>query len=94
MKGALVVHSIGELLEQLKGYPSNQIYVIGGETIYKQLLPYCDTAHITKIDFAYQADTFFPDLDDDAEWEMVADSEEQTYYDLEYRFCKYRRRDK
>lgn len=91
MKGAVVVHSIQELLDQLGEYPSEQVYVIGGETIYRQLLPYCDTAHITKIDFAYQADTFFPDLDVDEEWEMVADSEEQTYYDLEYRFCKYQR---
>jgi dihydrofolate reductase len=92
VKGAEVVHSIQELLEKLQSYSSEDIYIIGGESIYKQLLPYCDIALVTKIDHAYDADTFFPDLDQDSEWELVADSEEQTYFDLEYRFLKYKRK--
>ena len=46
---AIIVHSMEELREELKKYPSEDIYVIGGETIYKQLLDDCDVAHITKI---------------------------------------------
>ena len=92
VKGATVVHSIEELLEELKKYPSKDVYIIGGESIYKQMLPYCDTAHVTQIDHEYQADAFFPNLDEDPEWEMTAEGEEETYFDLEYRFVRYNRK--
>ena len=62
--GAVIVHDMEELHEELKKYPSEDIYVIGGESIYKQLLDECDVAHITKIDFAYEADAWFPNLDE------------------------------
>lgn len=91
VKNAIVVHSIEELLEELKIYNSDDIYVIGGDSVYRQLLPYCDTVHVTKIDYAYQADAFFPDLDEDPAWEITADSDEQTYFDLTYQFLRYER---
>ncbi len=94
VKDALVVHSLEELLEELKKYPSEDIYIIGGESVYRQLLPYCDTAHITKIDHDYQADTYFPNLDRDEEWEITADSDELTYFDIPYTFVKYERKKK
>ncbi|MBO7631909.1 MAG: dihydrofolate reductase, partial [Lachnospiraceae bacterium] len=71
---------------------SENVYVIGGASIYRQFLPYCDTAYVTKIDYLYDADTFFPDLDADPEWECTEESEEQTYYDIIYRFTKYVRK--
>ena len=77
--------------ELRKQYNSDDIFVIGGESIYRQLLPYCKTAYITKIDHAYQADTFFPDLDQDPQWQMTKISDEQTYFDLEYVFTIYER---
>lgn len=89
VKDAIILHSMEELREELKKYPSEDIYIIGGETIYRQLLDECDVAHITKIDFAYQADAYFPNLDEMPEWKITADSEEQTYFDLEYYFYKY-----
>lgn len=92
VKGAVVVHSVEELLEELKKYDTEDVYIIGGESIYRQLLPYCDTAHITKIDHKYEADTYFPNLDEDPEWEITADSDEQTYFDIAYTFVKYERR--
>ena len=92
VKGALVVHSIKELMEELKKYDEEDIFVVGGSSVYEQLLPYCDTAHITKIDYAYQADAYFPNLDAMPEWELTADSDEQTYFDLEFYFYKYERR--
>ena len=91
-KGAIVVHSIEEALEEVKKYPSEDVYCIGGDSIYKQMLPYCDTAHVTRIDFAYEADSYFPNLDEDEDWEITAESEEQTYFDLEYQFVKYERK--
>lgn len=91
VKDAVVVHSIEEALKEVEGVPTEDVYVIGGATIYEQMIEYCDVAHVTKIDYAYQADTFFPNLDEKPEWKIVADSEEQTYYDLEYYFLRYER---
>ncbi len=89
---AAVVHSVEEALALLSGYPSGNVYIIGGEKVYRQFLPYCDTAYVTKVDYRYDADTFFPNLDESSEWEMTHDSEEQTYYDLEYYFTIYQRK--
>ncbi len=93
-KDALIVHSIPELLEKLKNYPSEDVYIIGGESVYRQMLPYCDVAHITKIDHVYHADAFFPNLDKDEDWEITGESEEQTYFDIAYQFLKYERKKK
>lgn len=92
VKDAIVVHSIDELKEELNKYNSEDIYIIGGESVYREMLPYCDVAHVTKIDHEYQADAFFPNLDETGEWEITADSEEQTYFDIEYVFLKYERK--
>lgn len=92
VKDAVVVHDMEELLEKLEQYDTKDVYVIGGESVYRQLLPYCDTAHITKIDHAYAADAYFPNLDEMPEWQITADSEEQTYFDITYHFLKYEKR--
>lgn len=92
VKGATVVHSIDEALKAAEAYNSEDVYVIGGDSIYKQMLPYCDVAIVTKIDYAYEADTYFPNLDNDDAWVMTATSEEQTYFDLEFAFTKYERK--
>lgn len=92
VKNALVFHTVEEVLEKLKEYPSDKVFVIGGESIYRQFLPYCDVVHVTKIDYLYQADAFFPDLDAMEEWEITGDSEEQTYFNLVYTFYRYERK--
>ena len=92
MKDAVIVHSKEELLKTLEQYDTEDIYIIGGESVYRMMLPYCDTVLVTKIDRAFQADTFFPDLDEMEEWEMTEEGEEQTCFDLEFRFTKYERR--
>ncbi len=91
VKGATVVNSIEELLSELEKYPSEDVYIIGGETVYRQMLPYVDTVHVTRIDRAYEADAYFPNLDEDAEWEITAESDEQYYFDVTYEFVKYQR---
>jgi dihydrofolate reductase len=92
VKDAIIVHSMDELHEELKKYPSEDIYVIGGEKVYAQLLDECDMAHITKINYAYDADAYFPNLDERPDWVLTGDSEEQTYFDLEYFFLRYERK--
>ena len=91
VKDAVVVHSIEEAVEESRKY-EREVFVIGGESIYRAMLPYCDTALVTKIDYAYEADTWFPNLDEDEEWEMTEEGEEQTCFDLEYAFTKYERK--
>ena len=92
VKDTIVVHSVEELLRVLEPYPSKDVYCIGGESVYRQLLPYCDTAHITRIDHVYEADAHFPNLDTDPEWEITADSDELTYFDIAYTFLRYERK--
>ena len=92
VKDAIIVHDLPELLKELKKYPDDQIYVIGGGKVYEELLPYCNLAHVTKIDFAFEADTYFPNLDQLEDWEMTEVSEEHTCFDLEYVFSTYERR--
>jgi dihydrofolate reductase len=92
VKDAIVVHSVEEALEITKKYRTDDIYVIGGDSVYRQFLPYCNIAHITKIDYSYHADTYFPKLDQREEWVLAEESDEHTYYDLAYTFCRYERK--
>ena len=92
VKGAEVCGSVEEALDLISAYPPEDVYIIGGDTIYKQFLPYCDTAHVTRIDHAYMADAWFPNLEQDPDWELTGESEEKTYFDLEFSFCKYQRK--
>lgn len=91
VKGAICVHSKEELDGELKKYDSEDIYIIGGESVYRMFLDQCDVAHVTKVDYAYQADAYFPNLDVRPEWKITADSEEQTYFDIEFHWIKYER---
>ena len=93
VKGAIICHSVEEVLEELKKYNSEDVYIIGGDSIYKEFLPYCDVAHVTRTDHVYDADAWFPNLEEDPEWVLTGESEEKTYFDLEFRFCRYERRE-
>ena len=81
------------VLEELKKYNSEDVYIIGGDSIYKEFLPYCDVAHVTRTDHVYDADAWFPNLEEDPAWVLTGESEEKTYFDLEFRFCRYERRE-
>lgn len=94
VKDAIVVHDREELLEELKKYDDDKVYIIGGESVYRMMLPYCDVAHVTKIDHDYEADAYFPNLDVMDDWEITAEGEEQTYFDIAYEFVKYERKGK
>ena len=84
MKDAVVVHSREELLKELEQYRSEDIYIIGGESVYRMMLPYCDVAHVTKIDHVYEADAYFPDLDQDQEWDRDPDRYRDRWYSRRY----------
>ena len=96
-EGVEEVHGIDELKDLLTRYKDREIYCIGGAEVYRQLLPMCDECLVTRIDESYEADAFFPDLDEDPEWELIRDGseeEEQTYFDVIYHFLRYRKKRK
>jgi dihydrofolate reductase len=90
-KGAIVVHSTEEAVKRARELSEDDdIYVIGGGQVYREMYGLCRTAYVTKIDYTYVADTFFPNLDEDENWKMVEESEEQTCFDMEFSFCTYK----
>ena len=84
-----IAHSAEELFEILRDYDLDTVFVVGGGKVYELLEPYCDEAYITKLDYKYQADTWFPNLDEKENWELIESSEEQTYFSIEYHFLRY-----
>lgn len=89
VKNAEVAHNKEELLELIKNENSDDVYIIGGETVYKEFIDMCDTAIVTFIDKVYEADTYFPNLDKDPNWELAEESEEQVYFDITYTYRIY-----
>ena len=97
---ALVAHSVEEALELVSGVPSDDVFVIGGESVYRQCLPYCDCCYVTKINRDFEKDVYFPDLDASGDWALCYRSaakysspETDGIGGLEYFFAKYRRND-
>ncbi len=92
VEGALFVKDTDELKETLKQYNSDDVYVIGGESIYRLLLPLCDTAIITHIDaVAEEADKKFPELTAD-EWYVAEDSGKKECNGYSFRWVEYKRK--
>ncbi len=98
-EGAIMVRSIDELFDVLKGYDKDSVFVIGGSQIYSQLLPYCDTAYVTKFDKNFEKDAYFPNLDVADDWELadigenqISNAETDSEANLSFRFCVYKRK--
>lgn len=86
-EGAEVFSSVEELVKQA----DKDAFVIGGASVYEQLLPYCDTAYITKIHAAFPADTYFPNLDRSDQWQVAEESESLEQDGLSYHYVTYSR---
>ncbi len=74
-EGAIMARSLEDVLALVKDLPADDVCVIGGASIYTQLLPYCDCAYVTKIHGDFKKDAYFPDLDADPAWQCVSESE-------------------
>lgn len=94
IKGATVLNSVDACIDYLKknNIKDSDVFVIGGESVYNDFLPYCDVAHITYIDYEYEADRHFLNLDISNEWSLVLETEEETYFDIPYTFRLYKRK--
>lgn len=90
VEGAQVVHSVAELLQSLA--PDEEVWVIGGESVYRQLLPYCRRAIVTKTFVTRPADRFFPNLDELPEWHLARQEPLQNYEGIAFQFLTYQNR--
>ena len=93
IKGATVLNSVDACIDYLRknNIKDNDVFVIGGESVYNDFLPYCDVAHVTYIDYEYEADRYFVNLDIDKDWKLVLETEEETYFDIPYTFRLYKK---
>lgn len=87
----ITCHSIDELFVQLERYDTNTVYVIGGSAVYELLLPYCDTAYVTKVDSAKPADKFFPNLETAQDWVLAVEDAELEHNGVKFKFTTYKR---
>ena len=87
--GAVVVNSAAEAVAEAKKYP--RAFVIGGASVYGQLLPLVDRVYVTKIEAGPRSDSFFPDLDADPAWRLAGVGEELEEDGIRYRFLVYSR---
>lgn len=88
-EGAVICNSIDEVLKL--GYDEEEMFVIGGEEIYRQMLDFCDTAYVTKVRKTVSADKFMVNLDESCDWEMTNASEEIEDNGYIIQFCTYSR---
>lgn len=91
-EGVVLCHDLAALPELLKAYEGQQIFVAGGGTIYKQLLSQCEKAYVTKIYHTYEADTVFPNLDENPAWELAEKGEMQEENGIRFSFDVYKKK--
>ena len=89
MEGVIACHSPEEAAEVTRQYP--RVMVIGGGSIYRQMLPFCDTAYITKVHACPESDTFFPNLDQEPGWFLAQVLEQGEENGIGYEMCLYKR---
>lgn len=85
-----VVPTLEALKEELKKYPSEEIFVVGGAMFYRTMIDYCSEAFVTKVDDVGGAEVFFPNLDEKENWEEVSSSEPVTDNGHIVRFTTYK----
>lgn len=90
IEGAVVVHSLDELMELIKGIDADELFVIGGAMVYTLLMPYCKRLYITHIDKAFDADRFLPEIKAD-EWRAIEESEPMEEEGIPFRYVTYER---
>lgn len=90
IEGAIICSGIGALMEEIKKYPREDIYIIGGEQVYRQFMPYCKKALVTKWDkVAAKADSFMENLDENPGWRLADTSERYEENGIGYTFHTY-----
>lgn len=89
--GFTVCHSPAEVVQLAQ--TAQRAMVIGGGSIYRQMLQYCDTAYVTKVHCVPASDTYFPNLDEAADWEMEQVLQSGEENGVAYEMCLYKRKE-
>ncbi|MDL2311025.1 dihydrofolate reductase [Peptostreptococcaceae bacterium OttesenSCG-928-C18] len=89
-KDVILVSSVKELLKEIKKYKPDDVIVIGGASVYKQLLDYCSECIVTKIEKSFDADTHYPNLDELSNWKITKESEEKEFEGIKYKYLVYK----
>jgi len=92
IEDATVVSNVREALDAAKTYEGAEVFIIGGEQVYKLFLDLCTTALVTKISGNPDSDVFMPNLDEDTNWKLTEESENYTCSGLDFRYLKYERK--
>lgn len=90
-EGAEVFHSKEEILEYIKKFPKEDVFVIGGGQIYDMFRDDCSEALVTKVKKSVPCDTFFFNIDKDDKWALCEESEISEYEGTEFSFCTYKK---
>lgn len=91
-EGAVPCHSPEELPGLLRAYEGKRVFVAGGGSIYRQLLPLCRRAYVTHIHDSFPADTYFPNLDEDPGWVLLEKGAAQEEKGVPFSFDLYENR--
>ena len=90
-EGVVNVHSFDEFLKIVAKYAKNEdVYIIGGASMYRQTLEYVDFVYLTKVDAIGGAEVFFVNIDEDPRFEIVSESEPLQDGDFQIKFVIYR----
>ena len=91
-EGVIVVHDMEELMEELNNYEPGRIMIIGGASVYNEMMDICDRLLVTKVYKEFDADTFIRNIDEDPNFKVVWSSEVMTEGDTDFQFFEYRRK--
>lgn len=89
MDGVEIAHSPGEAAQMVAGMEN--VFVIGGGSVYRQMLPMCEKVYVTKVRATPESDTFFPNLDEEDGWKMTGILESGEENGIRYEMCLYER---
>lgn len=87
--GATVCHDMQDVLIELSTVSPDDVFIIGGASVYRMFLPYCRRALITRVDAVPEADSFFPDLQEHPQWKIRQESDFMEHNGLSYQYVEY-----
>lgn len=88
-EGVILCHTVADALKQADSFEDKEVFVIGGGSVYRQFLPLCDKAYVTKIKDTYPADTYLENLDENKDWCLAENGERQEENGIAFSFCVY-----
>ena len=89
------VHDFQQFLNVVDNYSKREdVYIIGGASMYRQMLPYVDYVYLTKVDAVGHAEVFFVNIDEDENFEVVSESDPVQDGDYTIKFVVYKNKNK